>query len=150
MNQYQSWTTKDFENLFWHDVHVHGIRLEAYDYENGTADFVLDIDYILEWHDIENKFQFTVCPANLRFHQVFGLKMMLDYAKPTAGMCPFSIHAINREELKFSTGDKSYQWRIPLNWPTGQIEFQSTGFTQTLSGTPRTTSSQWIEPKDRH
>ena len=124
------WTVEDFEVMSWHDVHVHGFRLDEFDENNGSADLVLDIDYILQWNKSEGTFEFTVCPASLRFHEVFGLKVALDYAQPTAGMCPFSIQGIEREPLEFATGHRSYRWRIPINWPSGEIQFQAPKFTQ--------------------
>ena len=146
MFQPQSWTNNDFETLSWHDVNVYGFRLEAFNEDQGTADLIFDIDFILEWHQHENPIQFTVCSAVLKFHDVFGLKMRLDYAQPTIGMCPFGIFSIERREVKFT---KTYQWCIPMNWPGGQIEFQATGFTQIQTGSPRKSTSQMLEPKDR-
>ena len=84
------WGTEDFEAMSWHDVHVHGIRLEGFNEAEGSADLVLDIDYILNWQKSGSGFLFTVCQAVLRFHNVFGLKVELNYAAPSAGMCPFS------------------------------------------------------------
>jgi hypothetical protein len=101
MNSLGPWTTEDFDSLAWHDVHVHGLRLTSFNESHGSADLVLDIDYIMKWESSGNGFQFTLCPAELVFHGVFGLKVELDYATPTAGMCPFSIHAIEREPLAF-------------------------------------------------
>jgi hypothetical protein len=36
-----------FEEMSWHDVHVHGLRIRAGD-ENG-GELELDIDFIVEW-----------------------------------------------------------------------------------------------------
>lgn len=139
MNSAGPWTTADFEALSWHDVHVYGFRLENFKDDNGSADLVLDIDYILKWEkaEKENTFLFTVCRAELRFHDVFGLKFSLDYSTPQAGMCPFSIDGIEREVERFPTGYQSFRWRLPINWPKGSIEFRAPSFTQTLVGTPQ-------------
>ena len=136
MNTAGPWTTEDFDALSWHDVHVHGFRFENFKDESGSADFILDIDFILKWEKAEDTFRFTVCRADLRFHDVFGLKFNLDYATPTAGMAPFALDGVERELLKFPTGYQSYAWRLPINWPRGSIEFQSPGFTQALTGKP--------------
>jgi hypothetical protein len=95
------WTTADFDAMSWHDVHVHGFRLDRFDENNGSADLVLDIDYILKWEKSGDSFLFTVCRADLRFNDVFGLKLDLDYASPTAGMCdvPARAHRTARREL---------------------------------------------------
>lgn len=96
------WRTEDFDALSWHDVHVHGFRLASFNDEEGSAELVLDIDYILKWENAGNQFKFTVCRASLIFHNTFGLKLNLDYATPTAGMCPFMIDGIRREPLESS------------------------------------------------
>ena len=136
------WTADDFDEMSWHDVHVHGFRFDTFKDDNGSADLVLDIDYILKWEKSGNGFLFTVCRADLRFHEVFGLKLELDYATPTAGMCPFSLAGLEREIVKFPTGYQSYKWRLPINWPKGSLEFQAPGFTQVLTGTPHVQPNQ--------
>jgi hypothetical protein len=149
MNSHGPWTTDDFDSLSWHDVHVHGLRLASFNESLGSADLVLDIDYILKWENSGNGFQFTLCPAELTFQGVFGLKLELDYATPTAGMCPFSIHAINREPVQYPTGTKSYRWHIPVNWPEGSIRFEALGFTLTLVGAPIVHSQQSLPSEQR-
>jgi hypothetical protein len=143
------WTAEDFESLSWHDVHVHGLRFASFNESHGSADLVLDIDYILKCEKSGNGFQFTLCPAELAFHGVFGLKLELDYATPTAGMCPFSIHEINREPIEFPTASKSYRWHIPINWPQGSLRFEAAGFTLTLVGPSIVHSQQSLSTEQR-
>jgi hypothetical protein len=143
------WLTEDYEEMSWHDVHVHGLRFENFVPDNGSCDIILDIDFILKWENAGQGFLFTVCPADLRFHDVFGLKLTLDYAEPIAGMCPFSLDRIDREEVTFPTGHKAYQWQLAINWPRGHIEFQAPGFTQTLTGSSHMSSSQSLTPEER-
>ena len=144
------WTTDDFDALSWHDVHVHGFRFAEFKEANGSADLVLDIDYILKWERSGENFLFTVCRAELRFHDVFGLKLELDYASPTAGMCPFSINGIERDVVTSPNGHQSYRWRLPINWPKGSLEFQAAGFTQVLTGHPQVqTGRQSLTPAQR-
>jgi hypothetical protein len=144
------WSTDNFDEMSWHDVHVHGFRIVRNEGENGTAELILDIDYILEWLREENEFSFIVAQASLCFHEVFGLKFTLDYVTPTAGMCAFSVAGIERERLVFPTGYTSYKWRLAINWPAGEISFQSPGFTQSLIGKPYTQRGQWLEPSQRN
>jgi hypothetical protein len=144
------WTTADFEAMSWHDVHVHGFRFDRFNESNGSADLVLDIDYILKWERSGENFLFTVCRADLRFSDVFGLKLDLDYAGPTTGMCPFSISGIEREAVKLAKGPETYKWRLPINWPKGSLEFQAPGFTQVLTGPPHIqTGRQSLSPEQR-
>ena len=150
MNSAGPWTSDDFEAMSWHDVHIHGFRFDSYKEANGSADLVLDLDYILKWEKSGNTFLFTICRADLRFHAVFGLKFSLDYATVTAGMCPFSVGGIEREIVKSSTGHQSYKWRLPINCPKGLLEFEAPGFTQVLTGAPRVKSDrQSLTPEER-
>ena len=143
------WGTKDFESLGWHDVHVYGFKLTAFSEIDGATDLVLDIDYILKWDCASDVCRFTLCPADLTFHHVFGLKIDLDYAKAGAGMCPFSISDIEREEVDVGAGAKSFRWHIPINWPNGSLRFDSPGFTLALAGQPVVHSQQSIPPELR-
>jgi len=150
MNSAGPWTTDDFEALSWHDVHIHGFRLDSFKEKSGSADLVLDIDYILKWEKSANALLFTICRADLRFHDVFGLTFGLDYASVTAGMCPFSISGIEREIVKSPIDHQSYKWRLPINWPKGALEFQAPGFTQVLTSAPRVqTGRQSLAPDQR-
>ena len=149
MNSAGPWTTENFEEMSWHDVHVHGFRFDTFKQDNGSADLVLDIDYILKWEKSGNGFLFTVCRADLRFHDVFGLKFELDYATPTAGMCPFSLAGIERETVKSLNGYQSYKWCLPVNWPKGLLQFDAPGFTQVLTGIPHVQASQGLAPENR-
>ena len=149
MKKHGPWNTDDFDLMSWHDVHVHGFKLVDFDDDEGTANLLLDIDYILNWEKTDNEFLFTVCRAELRFLKVFGLKFELDYATQTAGMCPFSIDGIEREQLEFPTGYKSFYWRILINWPCGLIEFQSPGFDQVMVGEPFNQRDQLLSSEKR-
>lgn len=88
MSDLGPWTTEDFGALSWHDVHVHGFRFASFNDEEGAADLVLDIDYILEWRKDGDHFSFLICPAALTLKDVFSLEFSLDYAARSAGMCP--------------------------------------------------------------
>ena len=144
------WRTEDFESLSWHDVHVHGFRFASFSEEEGSTELVLDIDFILKWEDSAPDIQFTICPAELTFHGVFGLKFEIDYAATSAGMCPFSIEGIQREPLESPNGFKLFRWRLPINWPRGLVEFEAPAFTQTLVGKPIVkTGSQSLSPAER-
>jgi hypothetical protein len=141
------WSTEDFESMCWHDVHVHALRFE--EGEQGEGELVLDIDYILEWHCQEPQFSFRVAPAKLRFHGISNLRVTLDYATPSAGICPFSLAGITREVLTYANGFQSFRWLLKINWPDGEISFYGLGFTQDLAGPEVTTTSQSLSPAER-
>jgi len=146
-----TWTESDFDSLGWHDIHVHGFRVT--EGEHGTGQLILDLDYILEWIHPETEggsFRFRIAPASLIFRDVFGLRVTLDYATPTAGMGPFSIDGIERACLSHDNGYQSFRWSIAVNWPDGHIEFESPGFTQTLTGPIIETDSQSLTIAERN
>jgi hypothetical protein len=126
-----TWTTDDFDELSWHDCHVHGFRLVNIRPEEDSADLELDIDFILEW---EGHYDYRIAPATLTFHRVFGLRFELDYVSPTAALCAFALDGIKREEVNYAPGYRSFRWRHPINWPKGEVTFESPGFTQKLRG----------------
>lgn len=137
--QQRRWSEEDFNTMSWHDCHVHALRIK--EGEHGTGELELDLDYILEWQPNKEKFSFLVVPATLRFHEVFGLRITLDWATPTAGFGPFSLSGIER-----GTEDreryKATLWRLPVNWPAGAIEFEAAGFTQEAWGREVASSNQ--------
>jgi len=135
----------------WHNTHIHDFHLNTFDPEQGTANLEFDLDYILKWDQDspKNKLLFTVCRAELIFHHVPGLKFLLDYTAFTAGMSPFSISGIEREPLTFPTGYTSFRWFIPINWPSGEIQFEAPSFTLRLVGKPVVQSGQFLSEKQR-
>jgi hypothetical protein len=146
----QVWTTSDFENLCWHDCRVYGFRIGEVHDERGTAELELDIDYLVEWLCTDaGRYKFRVAPATLTFHEVFGFRIEIDYAAPTAGMSPFSIDGVKRVALSSSMGITSYRWQLPINWPDGEITFESPGFTQVLKREPIETDRQFLTPSQR-
>ena len=145
----QTWTTADFNELCWHDCHIHGFRLGEFHDGHGTAELEFDIDFIVEWLCEGGSCRFRIAPATLTFHEVFGLRIELDYATPTAGMTPFSIDGLNREPISYPTGATSFRWRLPVNWPSGEITFESPGFTQFLRREPVETQGQFLTANQR-
>jgi len=142
------WYVADFDTLSWHDVRVHGFRIVEGD--QGTAELVLDIDFILEWLPSEDGgYRFRIAQAILQFHEVFGLRFMLDYVACSAGMTAFSIDRIEREVIGDDERAQTYRWRIDVNWPEGFLEFEAPGFSQWLVGEIVEQEAQTLDPKQR-
>ena len=142
------WTEANFDEMCWHDNHVHALRIE--EGEHGTGQLTLDIDYIVEWLcPQDGNFSFRVAPATLTFHDVFALKIHVDWASVQAGMRPFSIDGIEREKREHPSGHVDWSWTIRVNWPEGFISFTGTRFTQVLRSEPIATQSQSLEPAQR-
>ena len=140
------WTTADFEKMGWHDCHVHGLEFRPG--EHGTGELLLDLDYILEWirPEGEESFRFRIAPAILRFQEVFGLKINIDFA--SAAMGPFSIDGVQRRSVAGPRFEMQY-WTIPINWPPGEMSFQASGFIQELTGSQHIKNQQHLDPGER-
>lgn len=121
------WTNDQFEEMSWHDNHVHALRIV--EGSHGAGRLILDLDYIVEWVRHANGLRFRIIPATLTFVDVINLRVALDYATPTAALGPFSINAIERciEQRERYT---ALAWRISINWPAGEISFEASGFEQ--------------------
>jgi len=142
------WTERDFEQLSWHDNHVHGIRIVGG--EDGHGELVLDIDHIVEWQcPPDGSFGFRVAPATLTFHEVMDLCIGIDYSAVTAGIVPPSIGEIVQEKGGSTGDDAQHRWRIKINWPVGEITFAARGFTQVLRAEPVVIGEQCLDPARR-
>lgn len=140
------WTDADYDKMSWHDAAVHGLRL--IEGEHGSGELVLDIDYILEWLKVGNHFKVRFQPSTLTFHEVFGLRMSLDYKSCSAAFTPFSINGIERRSEQ-RIGCVVHIWTIPITFPMGQITFEAKGFEQRSRGEPRLSDAGALKPDER-
>jgi hypothetical protein len=104
------WDDSSFEKTFWHDANIY-----AFAYLPDDSEFMLDIDFILEWiHPVPPKinFKFWVAPAILVFEHVHDLKINLE---------PFysiAIEEITRDNpckprnAEFINRDTKWNWKI--------------------------------------
>jgi hypothetical protein len=138
------WTHHQFDEMSWHDNHVHALRIVGG--AHGSGELALDLDYILEWICDADGNRFRIIPVTLTFLEVTDLRISLDYATPTAALGPFSIHAIERHE---EPRDRyvAQVWKILVNWPTGEIAFEATGFVQRGTGLPVLSEAQCLRPE---
>jgi hypothetical protein len=142
-----SWTEAHFDEMSWHDNHVHGLRVV--EGEHGAGELVLDLDYILEWLCGDSGVcQFNIVPAELRFKDGTSLRVHIDYGVVSAAIGPFSIHAIERRE-EVRERYTAVCWTIALNWPRGEITFEAPGFEQRPWGKVVSSSEQVLQPQER-
>jgi hypothetical protein len=142
----QLWTDQQFDEMSWHDNHVHALRIV--EGAHGLGELILDLDYILDWIRDTDGYKFRIIPVSLRFFEVTNLRVSLDYATPTAALGPFSIHAIERQ----SDPRERYVaqiWKILINWPEGEIVFEAKGFEQRAFGAPVLSESQCLRSDER-
>jgi hypothetical protein len=121
------WTDIDFERLSWHDCHVHAVRVVAGG--SGAGELEFDLDFIAEWRCDDQGASFVLLPSLLRFREVTSLRMSLDWLGATAALGPFSLDRIERRRDSRERYVATL-WRLVVNWPAGDIEFEAAGFTQ--------------------
>ena len=141
------WTDADFEDMSWHDNHVHGFQIRSGEYGAGEID--LDLDYIVEWLcAADGSCEFRLAPATLTFKEVSDLRIELDYEAVTAGLVPFSIDGISREDGTVAT-ESLRRWTVKLNWPRGSLAFRASGYTQRLRAPLRISAEQCLSEASR-
>ncbi len=146
MSELRRWTEADFEQMSWHDNHVHGIQIRAGEY--GSGELILDLDYIVEWLCApDGSCRFRIAPADLTFHGIYDLKFSLDYAAVTAAITPFSIYQITREPG--TPPGTACKWHIEINWPKGSMVFSAHGYSQVLRSEPMDTGQQMLSSEER-
>ncbi len=146
MESRETWDESHFDEMSWHDNHVHGLRIREGP-EGWDGELELDIDYILEWlRPTESTFAFRVAPATLTFVEVLDLRIEIDYAAISFATVPFSIGEIRREP---ATSNGGTRWTLDLNVPTGTISFLANGFRQVLRAPAIVTSSQSLTKQER-
>ena len=140
------WTQHDFSEMSWHDNHVHALRLV--EGPHGAGELILDLDYILEWIKEPDGYKFRIIPVTLKFVEVTNLRISIDYATPTAGLGPFSIHSIERQTEPRGRYVAEI-WKISINWPAGEITFEAHGYEQHAIGAAVVSTSQYLSPEER-
>ncbi len=139
---------ESFEQMNWHDNHVHALAIEAG--EDGTGKLVLDIDHIAEWICCsDNSFAFMIVPSTLTFHEVSNLAIAINYAARSIGVTPFSIHQIHREPIQYPNGYATFKWRIELNCPDGEITFEAPSFSQISRCNAIRSEKQFLSVEER-
>jgi hypothetical protein len=139
------WTDDDFDRMGWHDARVWALAFLAETYE-----FVLDLDYIVEWvapPPGEEYYEFWVVPATLVFENVTGLEIELE---------PFSdvsLDTITRSEsgvpLNAKFIGKGTDWLYDLDFHVGGIRLRSAGYKQYLRGPAVRSRTQYLPLAER-
>lgn len=142
----QVWTDAQFDEMSWHDNHIHALRIV--EVADGAGDLILDVDHIVEWIKTGPNFNFRIVPVTLTFHEVMFLRMSLDYSTPTAAFVPFMIRGIERRAEKRERY-VAQLWKIDISWPNGEITFEARGFTQRANCGPVLSQGQCLSPEER-
>ena len=140
------WTEADFEQMGWHDVHIHAVAFRPEIFE-----LWLDIDYIFSWVDpkgAETHYSFWVAPVTLVFTNVHTLRFDLESHDGD-----LSLQGIGRSEpcaarnAEFLTKKTEWLWLLDCN--EGEIAFRSVGFSQFTRRPPVLLQAQQLTLEER-
>jgi len=125
-------TEEDFEDMRWHDVNIYALAFLP-----DSLEFVLDIDYILQWinpKEGETYYGFQVAPATLVFENVHDLKIDLE---PFAGVQIQDIQRNGPQKPKNAEYvGREIEWRWVIETHEGEISLYSLGYKQYLRCAP--------------
>lgn len=142
------WTHDDFEEMGWYDVKIYGFAVEKSE-DEGTADLLLDIDYIFKWVlpiPPAQSFTFWVAPCTLIFKGCFDLQV--DFRTGGGILDLLEIADLYLENKTEQEKNKFvYQWRIELQ--QGQITLKSNGLEQTIRQQPQHSGGQVLTLEER-
>jgi len=139
------WDENDFEHMGWHDAKVYAVA-----FMDESFEFVLDIDYVLEWihpKEGESNFKFWVAPSTLVFRNVWDLNIDLE---GRVDLEILDLHRGNLHKPKNAEHIKEfaeYDWRIETD--SGEIAFKSAGYKQYFRKPPALLDRQRIGLKER-
>ena len=108
----------------------------------------ISISYLSDCSLKSGTYRFRIAPVDLTFHEVSNLKVSLDYASISAAMGPFSINGIERHPEQRERY-VAMIWTVDVNFPKGQISFESSGFIQELRGNAITVDRQVLSASER-
>lgn len=139
------WDENDFEQMGWHDSKIYAIA-----FKDESFEFLLDIDYILEWihpKEDESNFKFWLAPSTLIFRNVWDLNFSLE---TNLNLEIQDIHRVNPRPPKNSKRIEEsleYDWTIETN--NGEITFKAVGYKQYIRSAPILLDSQKISLDQR-
>ncbi|MGD1842159.1 MAG: hypothetical protein ACFB0B_14875 [Thermonemataceae bacterium] len=130
----EKWTHEDFDTMGWHDSSLYAIH-----FPSDPLFLTLDIDYIFRWEKRSpNQFQFWVAPCLLSFSEVLYLKLTFDFGNVVGA----EIDTITREPLGYAPNGITKLWKYTIQTSSGLLNFESTGFVQTLQQPPVLSNTQ--------
>ncbi|MDQ4121940.1 MAG: hypothetical protein M3209_10895 [Acidobacteriota bacterium] len=124
------WTTQDFEKMNWRDASIY-----AFAFLPKRAEFVLDIDYILQ-RTAQNESQpgFLIAPATLVFENVWELKIELEPDRQIEIINIARSEPRNPKNPELLNREIEGKWTIETN--QGDVAFRATGYKQHFKGLP--------------
>ena len=139
------WTEADFEQMGWHDVHIHAIAFRP-----DTYELLLDIDYMFAWVDPEKEethYTFWMSPCTLVFSNVHTFKADIEWG------LGLEISGVECEEIgRPKNADhiqKEKEWKWTFDCQEGVFSFISVGYEQFARAKPIRVKSQKFSWKER-
>ena len=138
------WTEADFEEMGWHDSHIHGLAFSPDDFE-----LAFDVDYILEWIDPEpdeTYFKFWVAPATLVFKNVHDVEFEIDSYNGKLEIENIKRDAESRPINAELTGN-TREWLWTIECQEGEIRLRSGAYEQFIRAAPQLSVRQTLDRK---
>lgn len=134
------WTEADLPYLGWHNCVIHDFTLERTD-QPSAPNFLLDLDYILQWLKPNELgyFQFWTAPTTLIFYNVQSLRIEIDPLWKPPVLLEIDEIYLKRESPK-SSKEIRYQGEISLR--RGRMSFNAQGFKQIVRKPPKLSTMQ--------
>ena len=138
------WSEADFEEMGWHDSHIHGMAFFPDDFE-----LTFDVDYILKWVDPEpdeTYFKFWVAPATLVFKNVHDVEFEIDSYNGN-----LEIDNIKREQesrpINAELTGNTREWLWTIECQEGEIRLRSVAYEQFIRAAPQLVLRQTLDRK---
>jgi hypothetical protein len=138
----REWTDADFDQLGWHDVHIHGLAAVSARFE-----LHLDIDYITTWMCAPSgggATQFLIAPATMTFENVQHVRIAVSSEQGI-----LSIDEVRRENMRIPPSSSVSIWDWVLKCHEGNICFEASGFHLVLRHAPILSELQYLESARR-
>jgi len=138
------WTENDFDEMGWHDVHIHALAFATSDHE-----LLMDVDYMFAWVDPEppsKHYTFWMSPCTLIFRNVHSFTANIEWG------LGLEISHVSRDEKRIPNNadhiKETEEWKWVFECQEGCFSFFSTGYNQITRREPIKATSQvfsWAE-----
>jgi hypothetical protein len=132
------WTEADFDQMGWHDVHIHAIA-----FSTETHELLMDIDYLFAWVDPESPdphCTFWMAPCTLIFANVHSFMAEIEWG------LGLEISGVSREDAgrpknaDYIKKDKEWKWEFDCQ--EGSFSFHAVGYVQITRRPPTRAKAQ--------
>lgn len=135
------WTDSDFEEMNWHDVHIHAIAAVP-----ATSELLFDVDYITEWYcdPVDKHASFLLTPATLVFHMAAHVDLQVSTERGI-----ISILEMLRTDWFKERNAEVGTWKWVFKCEKGEIEFRASGYCLYLRGEAARSDDQYLDSSIR-